>query len=160
MVKNQNDPRTMSLRSKNLKICRLSGNKFAIFEPRPATGRFRTSNMVPFAPVSYTHLDVYKRQTKHWELEFYQIGGSRSFSHTFNVLEQECLIKWSRLCTTLKCVDGVREVEDKLLCTSAVESIWCSASRAVSYTHLDVYKRQQEACVVKRTREKMWLSPW
>ena len=83
MLKNQNDPRTMSLRSINLKIGRLSGNKCAIFEPRTATGRLRTSNKVPFAlphrplqdsmvknqndprtmsPVSYTHLDVYKRQ--------------------------------------------------------------------------------------------------
>ena len=64
MVKNQNDPRTMSLRSKNLKICRLSGNECAIFQRRTATGRRRTSNKVPFAPspVSYTHLDVYKRQ--------------------------------------------------------------------------------------------------
>ena len=68
MVKNQNDPRTMSLRSINLKTGQLSGNKCAILEPRTATGRLRTSNKVPFAPshrplpVSYTHLDVYKRQ--------------------------------------------------------------------------------------------------
>ena len=50
MVKNQNDLRTMSLRSKNLNICRLSGNKCTICQPRTATGRFRTSNKVPFAP--------------------------------------------------------------------------------------------------------------
>ena len=50
MVKNQNEPRNMSLRSKNLKIGRLSGNKCAIFEPRTATGRRRTSSNVPFAP--------------------------------------------------------------------------------------------------------------
>ena len=50
MVKNQSDPRTVSLRSKNLKIGRLSGNKCAIFEPRTATGRLRTSNKVLFAP--------------------------------------------------------------------------------------------------------------
>ena len=50
MVKNQNDLRTMSQRSKNLKIGRLSGNKWAIFEPRTATGRRRTSNKVPLAP--------------------------------------------------------------------------------------------------------------
>ena len=83
MVKNQNDPRTMSLRSIKLIISRLCGNKCAIFDPRTATGRLRTSNKVPFAPshrrpqdplvknqndprtmspVSYTHLDVYKRQ--------------------------------------------------------------------------------------------------
>ena len=48
--KNQNDPRNMSLRSINLKIGRLSGNECAIFEPRTATGRLRTSNKVPFAP--------------------------------------------------------------------------------------------------------------
>ena len=40
----------MRLRSKNLNICRLSGNKCVIFEPRTATGRRRTSNKVPFAP--------------------------------------------------------------------------------------------------------------
>ena len=50
MVKNQNNPRNMGLRSKNLKICRLSGNEWAIFEPRTATGILRTSNKVPFAP--------------------------------------------------------------------------------------------------------------
>ena len=50
MVKNQNDQRTMSLRSKNLKIGRLSGNKCAIFEPRTATGRRKTSNKVPIVP--------------------------------------------------------------------------------------------------------------
>ena len=50
MAKNQNDPRNMSLRSINLKIGRLSCNKCVIFEPRTATGRFRTSNKVPFAP--------------------------------------------------------------------------------------------------------------
>ena len=50
MGKNQNDPRTMSLRSKKLKICRLSVNESAIFEHRTATGRRRTSSKVPFAP--------------------------------------------------------------------------------------------------------------
>ena len=50
MVKNQNDAWTMSLRSINLKIGRLSCKKCPIFEPRTATGRFRTSNKVPFAP--------------------------------------------------------------------------------------------------------------
>ena len=49
VVKNQNDQRTMSLRSKNLKIGRLSVNKCAFFEPRTAAGRFGTSNKVPFA---------------------------------------------------------------------------------------------------------------
>ena len=57
MVKNQNDLRTMSLRSINLKIGRLTGNKCAIFEPRTATGRFRTSSKVPFAP-SHCRLQV------------------------------------------------------------------------------------------------------
>ena len=37
MVKNQNDSRTMSLRSKNLKIGRLFGNECAILKPRTAT---------------------------------------------------------------------------------------------------------------------------
>ena len=41
---------TMSLRSKNLKIDRLSGNECVIFEPRTATGRRRMSNKVRFAP--------------------------------------------------------------------------------------------------------------
>ena len=50
MVKNQNDSRTMRLRSINLKIGPLSGNKCAIFEPRTATGRLRMSNKEPFAP--------------------------------------------------------------------------------------------------------------
>ena len=50
MVKNQNDTRTMSLRSINLKIGRLSGNESAIVDPRTATGRRKTSNKLPFAP--------------------------------------------------------------------------------------------------------------
>ena len=50
MVKNQNDPRTMSLRSRKLKIGRLSGNKCVTFEPGTVTGRFKTSKKVPFAP--------------------------------------------------------------------------------------------------------------
>ena len=41
---------SMRLRSINLKIGRLSGNKCVIFEPRTATGSLRTSNKVPFAP--------------------------------------------------------------------------------------------------------------
>ena len=40
----------MSLRSINLKVGRLPGNECAIFEPRTATGRLRTSSKVPFAP--------------------------------------------------------------------------------------------------------------
>ena len=44
------DPRTMSLRLKTPKIGRLSCKKCDIFEPRKATGRFRTSNNVPFTP--------------------------------------------------------------------------------------------------------------
>ena len=44
------DPRTISLRSKTPKIGRLSCKKCVIFEPRTATGRFITSNKVPFAP--------------------------------------------------------------------------------------------------------------
>ena len=69
MVKNQNDQRTMSLRSINLKIGRLSGNECAIFEPRTATGRLRTSSKVPFAPshrrlpVSYTHLLTFLKRS-------------------------------------------------------------------------------------------------
>ena len=45
----------MRLRSINLKIGRLSGNKCVIFDPRSATGRLKTSSKVPFAP-SYRRL--------------------------------------------------------------------------------------------------------
>ena len=69
-----------------------------------------------FATVSYTHLDVYKRQ----------------------VPETPCFY----LAKDIKKVGGVEM--NKTMFTRMVGAFFCSseAYAAVSYTHLDVYKRQ------------------
>ena len=60
----------MSLRSKTPKIGRLSCKKCDIFEPRTATGRFKTSNKVPFAPFHRALQDsMVKNQNRPTEYE-------------------------------------------------------------------------------------------
>ena len=107
MVKNQNEPRTMSLRSINLKIGRLSVNKCAIFEARTATGRLRTSNKVPSAP---SHCPLQDSMVK-------------------NKNDQRTMSLWS--------------INLKIGRLSGNE---CAIFNPVSYTHLDVYKRQSLRC--------------
>ena len=75
-------------------------------------------------PVSYTHLDVYKRQ-----IEGNLMGSYLKRLHTASFLR---LVHY-----TQDFVFGDHQV-----------FITC---QAVSYTHLDVYKRQQSGCPAART---------
>ena len=99
-------------------------------------------------PVSYTHLDVYKRQGEYSLL----MGKAKTIPGPFN---QGTYI-WIE-------VDDLKKLEDKLVCgpyvhhcTGIYEDILPQVFEAVSYTHLDVYKRQILGllCIRKRLREK------
>ena len=76
-------------------------------------------------PVSYTHLDVYKRQTS-----------SCFLTHLID----------SAVSITLQPDTGVSKrlsaAAQEILFNSGNEISWRTVSIAVSYTHLDVYKRQ------------------
>ena len=80
-------------------------------------------------PVSYTHLDVYKRQVL---LAIKQMGGESTEAWP-TVLDD--LVKRGLRRPELLIVDGGAGLE------SAIAAVWDSVP-AVSYTHLDVYKRQ------------------
>ena len=85
--------------------------------------------------VSYTHLDVYKRQHTHTHFRYiiycYDVT-EQSTSHVFIECSRE-IQNVSVWCTCLltHLLDGER-----------IYAAALSVSRAVSYTHLDVYKRQ------------------
>ena len=68
--------------------------------------------------VSYTHLDVYKRQ----------------HTHTRNLLEKYVTVQMVR--------QSLGGGEGSLI----FSLLWVSWVGAVSYTHLDVYKRQDQYC--------------
>ena len=86
-------------------------------ENKRKIGNFISMSLIP---VSYTHLDVYKRQpVNHMSAMFRKssIISAGSYMH-------------------LPCA------EDYFLWVRAI----CGGSRTVSYTHLDVYKRQPYTC--------------
>ena len=89
----------------------------------------RSSGMVilknfctPVAPVSYTHLDVYKRQTH----------GS-----VFRVFFKHSLKVWHIFVNQI-----FQRNNNSLFCITKQIIIVHSCIKPVSYTHLDVYKRQ------------------
>ena len=92
------------------------------------------SSLVGYFPVSYTHLDVYKRQTKvvliagnHDHLQ--KDSNYRSFEWNDNV--------YPLFGKKLEYVD-FPELET---------AVYGLSYYAVSYTHLDVYKRQLWGCL-------------
>ena len=47
-------------------LCRFGGEEFVLLLPETGLGEAAAA-IARFQPVSYTHLDVYKRQIVHWE---------------------------------------------------------------------------------------------
>ena len=84
---------------------------------------FKTSSTS--APVSYTHLDVYKRQVVAYNCE---TGPSEIINHLQNGL----LVENQNKEAMIAAINTFSE--DK--------NLYLHCKKAVSYTHLDVYKRQ------------------
>ena len=80
-------------------------------------------------PVSYTHLDVYKRQTYVIPLLFF-----KRVSDTYDEETQLAIEEYG---------DDVHQLVLNRLGKSFRNSAFLEP---VSYTHLDVYKRQEEQC--------------
>ena len=90
-------------------------------------------------PVSYTHLDVYKRQTKNCATIFIldtpiESSTPISYSRVFSVKAVTRVMMTTALITTIQTM--------MLENSDSVSSGRASFLNAVSYTHLDVYKRQ------------------
>ena len=79
-----------------------------------------------FNPVSYTHLDVYKRQ-EYVPVEDYHLW-SRLIVKTQFYIIQESLVDY--------------RIHDSNISQTKIDNV--KRSNPVSYTHLDVYKRQIE----------------
>ena len=88
----------------------------------PAGKRFFIRQPVPVRPVSYTHLDVYKRQLL-----------SRAYEADISVVHNPLSGKLE--------ITTRENVKTKRLEEHLLHRI-CHTPEAVSYTHLDVYKRQ------------------
>ena len=89
-------------------------------------------------PVSYTHLDVYKRQEQFASHAPHLLsGGQKQRIAIAGILamEPECIVLDEA--TAMLDPAGRREVSDTVLRLDREQGI-----TAVSYTHLDVYKRQ------------------
>ena len=99
----------------------ITGNRGTVF----ATGTPVSNSMVELysvQTVSYTHLDVYKRQEPELPL------GRYALMHR-DYLEKHKRVTYLNLLTSGRLNGHLHEVEP------------------VSYTHLDVYKRQGQKCI-------------
>ena len=83
--------------------------------------------VLPSTPVSYTHLDVYKRQVLHF------LDGNISLLRQIEELHSIKKRKSYRILPPMKDALPFPMITEK--------------ERAVSYTHLDVYKRQWRRCL-------------
>ena len=87
-------------------------------------------------PVSYTHLDVYKRQV-HNAVHFDRGAGLRTNMerHTKEIKKAANYMRGKK-----------KKNEFEQIALGAVDTFFREADEAVSYTHLDVYKRQGFPC--------------
>ena len=98
--------------------------------------------VLSFMTVSYTHLDVYKRQVRHYNLK---VNPAAQVGNMGKAKGREMLF-WTKA-EYLKFAEAMM---DKPLSYYAFEMLyWCGVREGellapVSYTHLDVYKRQGE----------------
>ena len=95
-------------------------------------------------PVSYTHLDVYKRQALSNDIDMIW-SGARTSANPFAVQE---------IADSLEGVDIPVLIKNPVnpdldLWIGAIERIHNAGIRTVSYTHLDVYKRQTQYLGIK-----------
>ena len=106
-----------------------------------------------FQPVSYTHLDVYKRQVNsrmlyHWAIEeyLYSINPFVFFDKGFYLLFYFYVPSklHTRNISFILPITLLGHALDRLVSVSSIH--YCTStsdlSTSVSYTHLDVYKRQ------------------
>ena len=92
-----------------------------IITPFVRGGTYPTRNFATLGPVSYTHLDVYKRQV-----------------HKIIVVLEEILNVISSKSVNHTAVEGIASHDPVQLVSGKLTT--------VSYTHLDVYKRQLRPC--------------
>ena len=96
---------------------------------------------MPFASraVSYTHLDVYKRQAYQW---IARLGLQNTIARVSKKARNDVVGKF----LSFDSVDWSRTIAYSM--------------GHVSYTHLDVYKRQGPACSIRRRRScTIWACP-
>ena len=101
------------------------------------------------SPVSYTHLDVYKRQVKR-ELKFFidqKVPQIKFVDRTFNCNHAHAMELWRFIkAVSYTHLDGKEISPEDLAGKSGKVKIRFdyknTTSYTVSYTHLDVYKRQ------------------
>ena len=84
--------------------------------------------------VSYTHLDVYKRQSIKWVIKITVMPSSWSSLMI-------CIISSRPLGSSIA-VGSSKMMHSGFMATTPAIAILCFCPPAVSYTHLDVYKRQ------------------
>ena len=92
----------------------------------PGEGKTKTGRLWPYVPVSYTHLDVYKRQTH---------AQTMVPANPQRTADSRFVAPTPTMAPVIVCV-----VDTGI--PSAVAKNSVAAPPAVSYTHLDVYKRQ------------------
>ena len=109
----------------------------------------RRTSLQPCNPVSYTHLDVYKRQ-HFWLNPRAELLGAL-WRHAGAVR-----VPW--LAAVTEAVVQAIETRDQPLAGNDLHCVLRLAAtpQTVSYTHLDVYKRQALACstAMKRSRSR------
>ena len=92
-------------------------------------------------PVSYTHLDVYKRQAKRMTCMFY--GLALSIKPGLGMVESGVMMESTSLSPEYPSVrKSLQKRLALLLCEVKEPESVPYARHPVSYTHLDVYKRQ------------------
>ena len=85
-------------------------------------------------PVSYTHLDVYKRQV-------------HKASGTSDEVQEEDTTRWADQTSDPLIIQGIADSSAKFATATADGCLYAVFNGiSVSYTHLDVYKRQTECC--------------
>ena len=107
------------------------------------------------ASVSYTHLDVYKRQESLWSLWPAVLAGTDLVMHAAGWLDGGLTVSFEKFILDLENLAMFQHflagfaVDDDALALAAIAEVGpgghhlgTTHTQAVSYTHLDVYKRQ------------------
>ena len=99
--------------------------------PAQGAGGAKSYTVRHISPVSYTHLDVYKRQN-------------------LDIPALMAAMKQSANAPTTAC--PAPEAYAAMMTQAPMTFVVTLSSRPVSYTHLDVYKRQSETLIISAQR--------
>ena len=122
------------------------GGLWAVLHRLIVTGWVVRRSAMTSMPVSYTHLDVYKRQLDPTERASLSSCASKFHCMTkeFTVTEPRVMDQVSPYLERLRLLPAanVGDAQERVgVLDGQIRALWKGA-RAVSYTHLDVYKRQ------------------